>query len=67
MPAKPFRAIKKPGFPMAPDVKPGAENRGAHGLFSDLFNVAASRPAKGPQIDVRDYPFAPLGVKGGFR
>jgi hypothetical protein len=27
-------------------IKPALGNRGAHGPFSDFFNVAASRPAK---------------------
>jgi dCTP deaminase len=65
MPAKAFLRNKKPGLPWAPDIKPGAENQGAHGLFSDLFNVAASRPAKGPRIDDRDYRSRPLASRAG--
>jgi hypothetical protein len=36
--------------------------RRGHGLFSEFFNVAASRPAKSPRVKV-DYPAGGLGVK----
>jgi hypothetical protein len=56
---------KKP-VPDLPDGCRAQETGCAHGLFSDLFNVAASRPAKGPRNGMLALAPLPLGVKGGL-
>ena len=63
-------ANKKPGSACPSFMrKPGDQVTGsAHGPFSELFNVAASRPAKSPRVVMiwGISAFAPLGVKGRF-
>ena len=51
-----FAGNKKPADP-APPVEPGAVDPGSSRArpFSELFNVAASRPAKSPRMRYGDY------------